>query len=238
MRPHLALIVLTMCLPMAGRADPQAPRMITLSEAPQWHAVGRLNIAGNRLCTATLIAPDQVITAAHCLFHPITHHRADPGEIRFVAGFRQDTYAALVGVTATAILPGYTYTGNRADLATIANDLALLQLSRPVLPTEAEPLTVTPWPTAPLLDIVGYGRDRPQIASIRQGCTALSNQGGAWLLDCPVLPGLSGAPVLLSGGQAVVGVVSASVGPAVAGVQALVVPLAPHLAELRARLTP
>ena len=85
--------------------------MITDQEAPLWNAVGRLNVAGNRVCTATLISPDEVITAAHCLFHQVTRHLAHPEDIHFVAGFRRDTYAALVHVSAVAILPGYTYVG-------------------------------------------------------------------------------------------------------------------------------
>ena len=214
-----------------------APRMVTEAEAVQWNGVGRLNIAGNRHCTATLIAPDQVITAAHCLFHPVTHQRAAPREMRFVAGFRQGRYAALVDVQASAILPVYVFAGQPADLTAISSDIALLHLSRPVLPTEAVPLTVQDWPAVPpVVDIVGYGRDRPQIASIRQGCTALRQVAGAYLMDCAVVPGLSGAPVVVTGGQGVVAVVSASVGPRLAGVHALLVPVSPHLAALRALL--
>ena len=239
MAPQLASgVVLIMSLLLAAgpaAANPAAPRMIRADEAAVWNGVGRLNIAGNRLCTATLISPDEAITAAHCLFHPVTRHRAEPAAIRFVAGFRQDSSAAVLDVTATAILPAYIYHGPQADVTEVSSDLALLHLSRPVLPTEAVPLTVQDWPeTATVVDIVGYGRDRPQIASIRQGCLAGDRMLGARLLDCPVLPGLSGAPVVLTGGQVMVAVVSASVGTRVAGVQALLVPVAPHLAELRA----
>ena len=227
-------LILVLCLASAAQAD--EARMITEAEQPQWNAVGRLNVAGNRTCTATLISETEVITAAHCLFHPVTHHQAAPDTIRFVAGFRQDSYAALVGVDAVALLPAYAYTGLTADLTTISSDIALLHLSRPVLGHEAEPLAVQDLTAAELVDLLGYGRDRPQIASIRAGCSVLDQVQGAWLLDCPVLPGLSGAPAVVAGGQGLVAVVSSSVGTRVAGVQALLVPIAPHLAELRARL--
>ena len=85
--------------------DRPGQRMVTLEEAPAWRAVGRLNIAGNRYCTATLIAPDLVITAAHCIFHPLTRHKAHPEEIVFLAGFRQGDYAALRRAAAVAVLP-------------------------------------------------------------------------------------------------------------------------------------
>ena len=54
-------------------------------EALAFHGVGRLNIAGSRFCTATLIAPDVIVTAAHCLFHPQTGKRVPESELRFVA---------------------------------------------------------------------------------------------------------------------------------------------------------
>lgn len=209
--------------------------MITDQEAPLWTAVGRLNVAGNRVCTATLISPDEVITAAHCLFHLVTRHLAYPDDILFVAGFRRDTYAALVHVSAVAILPGYTYVGIEADMASIPLDLALIKLGRAVLPSEATPFTVVDWPAGAVsVDIVGYGRDRPLIASIREMCPWLADEHDAKLMGCAVVPGLSGAPAVLAGSRDFVAVVSTSVGTWVKGEQSLLVPIAPHLASLRA----
>jgi protease YdgD len=227
-------LIMALCLASAAQAD--EARMITSAEQPAWNAVGRLNVAGNRSCTATLISDTEVITAAHCLFNPRTGHQAAPDTIRFVAGFRQGEYAALVRVDAVALLPAYAYTGLTADLTTISSDIALLHLSRPVLRSEAVPLAVLDLVAAGPVDVVGYGRDRPQIISIRANCPVLDKVQGAWLLDCPVLPGLSGAPAVMAGGQGLVAVVSSSVGTRVAGVQALLVPIASHLAALRARL--
>ena len=207
--------------------------MVSEADAPKWQAVGRLNVAGNRSCTATLISPNEAITAAHCLFHPVTHHRADPADIRFLPGFRRDTFAALVGVTAVAILPGYSYEGPTTE-GNPAIDLALLQLDQSV--DGVTPFAVAKWPEAATFDITGYGRDRPQIASIRLGCGHEIQIGAAMLLDCAVVPGLSGAPVVMTGSQTLVAVVSASVGPRVQGTGALVIPVAPWLAELRAGL--
>lgn len=232
---RFALIAALVCLAFGAQAREQ--RMITEAEAPLWNAVGRLNVAGNRSCTATLISPDEAITAAHCLFHPVTHHRAEPGDIRFVAGFRQDTYAALVGVTAVAISPDFVYQGLYADTPSIRYDLALLKLDRALLPSEVTPLAITEWPAGQVsVDIIGYGRDRPQIASIRQGCPFLLDEVGVKLMDCAVVPGLSGAPAVVSGSQSLVALVSTSIGPRVKGTQSLVVPIAPRLAGLRTLL--
>ena len=211
--------------------------MIRETEAPLWRGLGRLNVAGNRICTATLISADEVVTSAHCLFHPVTRHRAEPAEIHFVAGFWRDDYAALRHVTAIALLPDYVYTGQKVDILALKPDLALLKLDQPISPEEAQPLKVIDWPGAPArFDIAGYGRDRPLIPSIREGCGVLAPIGPGVELDCPVVPGLSGAPVVVSGGQELAALVSVSVGTRVKGESVIVIPLAPHLAALRALL--
>jgi hypothetical protein len=64
------------------------PVMLAPERHADWQAIGRLNRAGyksRRMCTATLVAPDLVLSAAHCVVRsggePIP-----PGELRFVAG--------------------------------------------------------------------------------------------------------------------------------------------------------
>ena len=214
----LASVAVLAALPVAAQQS-----MVSDADAPLWQAVGRLNVAGNRSCTATLISPDEAITAAHCLFHPVTHHRAAPADIRFLPGFRRDSYAALVGVAAVAILPGYTYDGPSTQ-GKPAIDLALLRLDHSV--DGVTSFAVVDWPAnAPAFDIIGYGRDRPQIASIREDCRFEAWVGAGILLDCAVVAGLSGAPVVVAGQQSVVAVVSASVGTRVNGTQALVIPI-------------
>lgn len=232
---------------MAAAAQSPGPRMLTVEEAPVWRAVGPLNVAGNRSCTATLISDHEAITAAHCLFNSVTLHRADARNIKFVIGQNRDTYVALRGVVRTALLPGYVYGGQHADLNAVQDDLALLELDHAVSTDEATPLQVAEWPaTGPrgaLVDIVGYGSDRRYAASIRSDCTVADTVESMSLVDCVSVPGLSGAPVTLTvtvraGGTApvLVAVVSATVGPMVDPTGSLVVSVARHLAELRARL--
>ena len=216
---------------VAAAAPAQDQRMITEDEAPSWNAVGRLNIAGNRYCTGTLISPDEVITAAHCLFHPLTGHQTDPAEIRFVAGFRRDTYAAMARGSEVAVLSFKRAIGVEADPASIRFDLALIKLDQAIPAALVEPLTVAAWPAdLTAVDIVGYGRDRPLIASIRAGCPYLTEDAGARLLACAAVPGLSGAPAVIAGSRDVVAVVSTMVGPWVDSDATLVVPIEPQLA--------
>ncbi len=235
MRPDAFLV----CLALAGAAAAEAPtpqRMVTEAESPAYAAVGRLNVAGNRHCTATLIDASHVLTAAHCLYNPRTGRRAEPADLRFVAGQRRDVYAALRGVSAIATPPDYVY-DPRPSLDVIGADLALLALDAPV--TEAAPIPAGDWIGATSVSIVGYGRDRSQIASIREGCTHLGRQGEVAVLDCTVTFGVSGAPVLEAhpDGLRVVAVVSA-MGESSAGPVALVAPTAARLDALRSVLGP
>ena len=227
----------------AALADDLGPRILTAEEAPLWRAVGPLNVAGNRSCTATLISDHEAITAAHCLFHPVTHHRASASDIKFVIGQDRDTYVAVRGVVRTALLTGYVYTGHHADLNAVPNDVALLELDAPVPADLITPLPVADWPaTGPrgaLVDIVGYGSDRRFTASIRSDCVVADTIETMSLVDCVSVPGLSGAPVTVKGAggaPVLVAVVSATVGPMDDPTGSLVVSVAASLAELRARL--
>jgi protease YdgD len=62
------------------------------------------------------------------------------------------------------------------------------------------------------VSMVAFGRDRAYIASLRENCRAQRQTPALVVLDCPVVPGVSGAPVLRQGpgGPVVVGVVSAA----------------------------
>lgn len=236
------MVLVGLMLAAPGGAEPAAPRMIPDDEAAAWRAVGPLHVAGNRSCTATLISDHEAITAAHCLFHPVTHHRADPSDIKFVLGQRRDSYAALRGVSRLAVLPGYVYIGQKVGLSQVSSDLALLELDQPVPASEAEPLPVADWPPAEMknaeVSVLGFGRDRPYMATIRTGCRVTQTAGAVAEIDCALVPGLWGAPVLLGGGTPpqVVAVVSSLVGTRVNVESSLVLGIGPHLEELRALL--
>ena len=66
--------------------------MLEAEEAVALRGVGRLNVAGTRFCTATLISETVIVTAAHCLFDPRTPCAgADRGvPLRRRAADRQD----------------------------------------------------------------------------------------------------------------------------------------------------
>ncbi|MFT3973267.1 MAG: trypsin-like serine protease [Amaricoccus sp.] len=207
MRGLLALLLLLAGASVAAAAGP-GRRMLGEDEAVPFRGVGRVNIAGSRFCTGTLIAPDQVLTAAHCLYNPLTGARVAPNEIRFVAGLRIEKKAAMRRVVRAVADPDFAF--GRAGPAGVAADLALLVLAVPIPAKAAEPFatgTLGPGP----FTIVSYGKDRPQAPSIEGPCGLISGYGAGLALDCAVTEGVSGAPVFEGEGDArrLVAVISA-----------------------------
>ena len=56
------------------------------SDTWPWIAIGRVNKSGNGHCTGTLVAPDLVVTASHCLLNQRTKRMHRPESMKFVAG--------------------------------------------------------------------------------------------------------------------------------------------------------
>ncbi len=237
MRPAALAAALALCLGATAAAQAPRQRILDVAEAAAFRAVGRLNVAGNRHCTATLIAPDVALTAAHCLFNPRTGRRAPPAEMKFVIGQWRDAYAALRGVAATAVPPDYVY-DREVALGVVGADVALLRLDAPTAAEAAVPIPVgaiaAPGPYA----IVAYGRDRAYAPSLREDCALVANDGAVVALDCAVTFGVSGAPVLAPGRSRVVAVVSAQGVDAAGRDIALAAALAPRLEPLLAALPP
>jgi len=186
-------------------------RMTSPAEQSGWSAVGRLNVTGQGYCTATLIAPDIVLTAAHCLFDRQTGQPVDPSRIEFLAGWRNGRAAAYRGVRQFVIHPDYRYAA-RTEVGGMASDLALIELDRPIRNT-----TVHPYPVTDLLyasgevGVVSYAADRAEAASLQEVCTVLGIDAGLFIMSCDIDFGSSGAPVFLMSpeGPRIVSVVSA-----------------------------
>lgn len=229
-----AMIAAAALLATAGAACADNRRMISDAEAHDWRGVGRLNIAGRRFCTATLIAPDVAVTAAHCLFNPRTRNAVALSELRFVAGLRNGGNAGTRRVIGAVMPSNYHYDG-RASLDRIRSDVALLALDRPM--DHGQSFETGPRDARAPLSIVSYNRDRAHAPSIEHDCSVRSVNGAVSALGCTVRPGASGSPVFSGVGAArrVVGVVSAIGGRGGDG-PALTVDIQPHIDALRTRL--
>jgi protease YdgD len=200
----------TLWCPAIGLADPARDGLpgivggddrVALDRADwPWHALGRVHQGTGGHCTGTLVAPDAVLTAAHCLYHPRTGRAFQPHELHFVAGYRRGDYLGHGRGRAVRVAPAYRHR-KPPTLAQVAEDWAIILLEQPLA---IRPIPVHALPadgTVPegRLQRAGYSQDRAHMLSIHDGCAlrgALA-AGRILLTDCDGTRGDSGSPLLL-----------------------------------------
>lgn len=211
MKAFLAGLILA-CLPIIGQADNSRLQSLETTDSGRaWEAVGRLDIGGVGFCTGTLIAPDLVLTAAHCLFDKTSKQRFDPTIIEFLAGWRNGRASAYRYVRRAVVHPDYLYDG-AVTTARVRNDVALLELQRPIRNTTVTPFGIADRPRkGAQVAVVSYAKDRSEAPSLQRVCDVMARQQGVIVMSCDVDFGSSGAPVfsLDGGAPRIVSVVSA-----------------------------
>jgi protease YdgD len=205
----VALATLLGCeLPAKPPPEPTGP-------IPWTAAIGRLDAEGDSTsCTATLVEPDVIVTAAHCLFP--TGRKLSPGELAFtpnVGAQRLPTVrvAQIIGLGVDKMDP------DRPEDTPTEVDWAILRLSSPV--ANVTPIPVEPVPLADIerrikagedvLSNLGYGAYGITISRRlhrSEGCTLIEDwremtkgtNDHLVVTNCPVIKGDSGGPILLT----------------------------------------
>jgi protease YdgD len=182
----------------------------TADDSKGWNAVGRLNLGTHGFCSGALIAPDLVLTAAHCLYDKTTGARIEARDIEFLAGLRNGRAEAYRKAARAVAHPAYIYSGN-GDLDRVGDDIALIQLDQPI----RQP-SITPFATAEVqqvgavVGVVSYAQDRAEAPSLQQTCHVLDTSSTVLVMSCNIDFGSSGAPVfsLQNGVPVIVSVIS------------------------------
>ncbi len=171
-------------------------------------AAGRLeDLEGGTTCSASLVAPDVVLTAAHC----VAKYRKAEANRTIPLVFRPGTgqYAEPYAIDRIVLHPLYDRVNDPRHWS-LRFDLAAVHLARPVPPDVAQPLDAGPEARiGERLFIVSW-RAQNARQPRQRACEVLPGARGLVTLACKVSGGESGAPVLRmsEGGLELVAVLS------------------------------
>lgn len=159
-------------------------------------SIGKINQAGlwkRSNCTGTLIAPDKVLTAGHCLRDQNTGEIYPFDSLHFLPGFNVGKYLAHGRVKAVHFL-GSVPPGKIASEAVLLTDGAVIELTEP-LDLPIVPL-IDPDEVPKLVIHAGYMKKNPDALTISPPCGVAPLPSGLWISDCRAEAGSSGGPVL------------------------------------------
>ncbi|MGI9523691.1 MAG: trypsin-like serine peptidase [Hyphomicrobiaceae bacterium] len=191
-------------------------RVRLTQEGSPWDAIGHVNIGGFRrrgICTGTLVAPNLVLTAAHCVVDPWKREPYRLERIHFVAGVSGEKYKAHAKAKCLRFPPGYKYwplAGRRSSTSSRRQGLQAF-LKDAVVIVLKDRLSIAPVPlqksARPRIGLrllhASYPADRRYALSAHLDCHLMraDPNGRLWLVDCDTHFASSGGPIFVSEGK-------------------------------------
>lgn len=208
----LVSVILCLVFVLSPLAAQELRSLESRNDGKNWMAVGRLVFhEGRGFCTATLVSPTLVLTAAHCLYDTQTRDLISVDEFEFQAGFRNGRAEAYRKVRRAVAHPEFKFAEDNGEVR-VRHDVALIELQRPIQSTSVIPMMVVDkYFATDKVGIVSYARGRTNAPSLQNWCTVKAQQSEVMVMTCDVDYGASGSPVFLFDGENafVVSVVSA-----------------------------
>lgn len=179
-----------------GRDD----RIILDTRQWPWVAIGRVNRETGGFCTGTLVRPNVVVTAAHCLFDKRRRKQIAPHRLHFLAGYNRGDFVEHARVKDYVTSRSATDPQSSSIFA-VSDDWTLLYLERAI---EVRPIAIAPVPASAegkkknRVSRAGYEQDRAHILSLHTDCSfeVEATQRNLLLHDCDLTHGGSGSPLL------------------------------------------